>query len=117
MAAVILPGLVISSRVRQRPPPGSAARAGEPLGDEVPVDDVPEGVDVVAESGDQRAVLRMLALRPHYIWLPIGRLPVLSGLIDRDYRVDLETGTSFIATRRDLPRVASRAAPLAGCFP
>jgi hypothetical protein len=59
----------------------------------------------------------MLALRPHYIWLPIGRLPLLSGLIDRDYRVDLETGTSFIATRRDLPRVASRAAPLPGCFP
>jgi hypothetical protein len=70
-----------------------------------------------AENGEQRAVLRMLALRPHYIWLPLGRLPVLSGLIDRDYRVDLETGTSFIATRRDLPRVASRMAPLPGCFP
>jgi len=45
--------------------------------------------------------------RPEYIWLPVPRAAsVKAWARDHGYRIDVETGRSFVATRSDLPRLS-----------
>jgi len=68
--------------------------------------------------GDPGAMTRLQAISPEYAWLP-------QGLTDRakpwfashGYRIDVNTPTSFVAVRNDLPRIQSVAAGAAPCFP
>ena len=55
--------------------------------------------------------------RPEYVWLSsTAGAPAAVWLKANGYRVDVDTGTSFIAARADLPPLAT-AAPMPACFP
>ncbi len=38
-------------------------------------------------------------------------------LVDNGYRLDADTGASFVASRGDLPRLPAPTQSLGGCFP
>ena len=83
---------------------------------------------VYTDQTDQRRVaierglpagLRFLdEVRPEYIWLTRSSVEVRHWLDQQaDYRVDLETPSSFLGVRRDQPVVTQVSAVPAACFP
>jgi hypothetical protein len=55
--------------------------------------------------------------RPEYVWLRNDTAAATKQwLASHGYRIDVDTGVSFIATRAELPPLAP-AATLRGCFP
>ena len=70
-----------------------------------------------AEHGDAQALERMAALGTDYVWLPSTRAAARAWLEGHGYRVDLDTGASFIAARDALPRIGGGKPPLGACFP
>jgi hypothetical protein len=69
------------------------------------------------ELGDEEAANVVAALSPDYVWLRSGRTRARQWLLENGYRVDADTGASFVASRGDLPRLATPAQPLDACFP
>ena len=69
------------------------------------------------ESGDEAAIARLVRLGPEYVWLRSKLSPTRRALVTRGYRVDVDTGASFIAVRADLPVLPASASPLPACFP
>ena len=70
-----------------------------------------------AERGEPSAIARLTALRVEYFWLPSSLTAMRAGLVAAGYRIDVDTGSSFVAVRGDLPVLAGDAAPLPACFP
>ena len=70
-----------------------------------------------AEHGDRAALARMASLGTDYVWLPSTRTDARAWLEANGYRVDVDTGLSFIAARSELPRVRGGKPTLAACFP
>jgi hypothetical protein len=55
--------------------------------------------------------------QPEYVWLPVQVRSTKTWLADHGYRIDIETPRSYVAVRRDLPRLTT-APPLGpACFP
>ena len=69
------------------------------------------------ESGDEATIARLVRLGPEYVWLRSKLLPTRRALVTHGYRVDVDTGASFIAVRADLPVLSASASPLPACFP
>ena len=59
----------------------------------------------------------MFEIAPEFVWLPSSRTAIRALLERNGYRVDVDTGTSFIAVRADLPRLATSSPALPDCFP
>ena len=70
-----------------------------------------------AERGDPDAIARVIALRVEYVWLRASLTAMRDALVAAGYRVDVETGASFVAVRGDLPILPGNASPLPACFP
>ena len=70
-----------------------------------------------AERGEPSAIARLTASQVEYVWLPSSWTATRTGLVAAGYRVDVDTGASFVAVRGDLPQLRRDAAPLAECFP
>ena len=66
------------------------------------------------EAGGQAVVS---GLAPEYVWMRSSRAVAKQWLIDNGYRVDVDTGASFVASRGDLPRLTAPARSLGVCFP
>jgi hypothetical protein len=69
------------------------------------------------ERGDAEAAEVVAGLAPDYVWLRSGRTVTKQWLIENGYRVDADTGASFVASRGDLPRLTIPGRPLSACFP
>jgi hypothetical protein len=69
------------------------------------------------ERGDDAAIARLIRLGPEYVWLRSNLLSTRRALVNGGYRVDVDTGTSFIAVRADVPALSASASPLPACFP
>jgi hypothetical protein len=69
------------------------------------------------ESGSAPAIEKMAAVRPEYVWLPASRRDALHAIVEKGYRMDVESPASFVLTRADLPRLPANQAPLSTCFP
>ena len=74
-------------------------------------------VNRAAEYGDSAALTHMASLGTDYVWLPSDRTAARAWLEANGYRVDLDTGRSFIAARGDLPSIGLKQPPLSACFP
>jgi hypothetical protein len=70
-----------------------------------------------AESGEPDASQRMFEIAPEFVWLPSSRSAIRALLEQHGYRVDVDTGTSFIAVRADLPQLPTNSPALPDCFP
>jgi hypothetical protein len=79
--------------------------------------------DVIREQlalgfGDPSAFGVFDRVRPEYVWLDASRAQrTRRWLAQHDYRIDIDTGRSFLAVRSDLPAVARVAVEASGCFP
>jgi hypothetical protein len=74
-------------------------------------------VDQAVESGNPDGFDFLGHERPEYVWLPTSTgSPTRTWLETHDYRMDIDTGTSFIATRADLP-ILGPGRELPRCFP
>jgi hypothetical protein len=51
------------------------------------------------------------------VWYPTEMTQLKHWLAANGYRIDIETGESFLAVRADLPPVPHRPAQAFGCFP
>jgi hypothetical protein len=69
------------------------------------------------ERGEPRALERLTATKPEYVWLPSAQSNVREWLAARGYRIDAVTARSFIAVRSDLPRIGVPSNGSSGCFP
>ncbi len=70
--------------------------------------------DVVAGSAKGREYLARV--RPEYVWLPqAGGRATREWLIEHGYRLDVDTASSYIATRADLAPLAP-GVPMPACF-
>ena len=69
------------------------------------------------ERGDAAAIAKMTVLGPEYVWLRASLTATRARLAASGYRIDVETGSSFVAVRNDLPVMTSAAPPLPVCFP
>jgi hypothetical protein len=68
--------------------------------------------------GDPEALMRIQAVAPEYAWLPHGHTDrAKPWFASHGYRIDIDTPTSFVAVRADLPRVPPVAEGAAPCFP
>jgi hypothetical protein len=68
-------------------------------------------------SGSAEALAYLGRARPEYIWLSTPTAtPLAEWLTAHDYRVDVKTDTSILATRLDLSPLAP-SPPASGCFP
>jgi hypothetical protein len=69
-------------------------------------------------EGDPAALRKFEQSPPEYVWLPQGRSDrVRAWLGSHGYRLDIETPTSFVGVRADLPKVVPAAVASSGCFP
>jgi hypothetical protein len=55
--------------------------------------------------------------RPEYVWYPAEMTTLKQWVAGNGYRVDIETGESFLAVRADLPPVPRPPDQVFGCFP
>jgi hypothetical protein len=69
------------------------------------------------ERGDADGRKVVAELAPDYVWLRSSKAPARQWLADNGYRVEADTGTSFVAARSDLPRLAVPRQSLGACFP
>jgi hypothetical protein len=68
--------------------------------------------------GDPVALAQLQAASPEYAWLPQGHTGrAKPWFASHGYRIDIDTPLSFVAVRKDLPRVPPVAAGPAPCFP
>ena len=57
--------------------------------------------------GRAEGIAYLERVRPEYVWLSLpDARAVAEWLLDHDYRLDVKTETSFVATRSDLPPLA-----------
>jgi hypothetical protein len=70
-------------------------------------------------GGESDALANLQALSPEYAWLPVGKTTqAKTWFASHGYRIDVSTPQSFVAVRKDLPRVAAVAATASPpCFP
>lgn len=55
---------------------------------------------------------------PEYVWLPTARAErTRQWLTSHAYRIDVQTAESFVAVRRDLPKLQAIPGPSPACFP
>jgi hypothetical protein len=55
---------------------------------------------------------------PEYVWLPTARAErTRQWLTSHEYRIDVQTPESFVAVRRDLPKLQAIPGPSPACFP
>ena len=69
------------------------------------------------ERGDANGTAVVSELAPEYVWTPSSRGVAKQWLVDNGYRLDADTGASFVASRGDLPRLPAPTQSLGGCFP
>ena len=69
------------------------------------------------ESGDPAALARITELGTDYVWLPSSRTAARQWLEAHRYRVDIDTGASFIAVRGTLPKLSKAEMASPPCFP
>jgi hypothetical protein len=75
------------------------------------------GIQSAAAHGLPAGLEYLRHTRPEYVWLlSSAAAPTAAWLKANGYRVDVDTGTSFVASRGDLPPLTI-AAPLPRCFP
>jgi hypothetical protein len=70
-------------------------------------------------NGTAEGLNTLAAWRPEYVWLPATSVAAKNWLAGNGYRLDTETGRSFVAVRDDVPRLVPAGA-FAGnrpCFP
>jgi hypothetical protein len=67
--------------------------------------------------GTGRGTAFLERTRPEYVWYPTEMTQLKHWLAANGYRIDIETGESFLAVRADLPPVPHRPAQAFGCFP
>jgi hypothetical protein len=67
--------------------------------------------------GTGRGTAFLERTRPEYVWYPTEMTQLRHWLAANGYRIDIETGESFLAVRADLPPVPHRPAQAFGCFP
>ena len=69
------------------------------------------------EQGDPAATAAFTSLSPAYVWLPSTSQAARHWLENNAYRIDVDTGKSFVAVRSDLPRLPKSTGALSACFP
>jgi hypothetical protein len=73
---------------------------------------------VAIAFGQQQGLDELSRSTPEYVWLPMKNSQrTRTWLAAHDYRIDIETPQSFVAVRRDLPRIEAVARTSAACFP
>jgi len=74
-------------------------------------------LQAAVEHGLAPGIEFLRATRPEYVWLATATgAPAAAWLTANGYRMDVETGESFIATREDVAPVTI-APPQSRCFP
>ena len=70
-------------------------------------------------NGTAEGLRTLAAWRPEYVWLPATSVAARNWLAGNGYRLDTETGRSFVAVRDDVPRLvpAGASAGTRPCFP
>jgi hypothetical protein len=68
------------------------------------------------ERGDADAQKLVAGLSPDYVWLRSSKIQAREWLLANGYRIDVDTGMSFVAARRSLPRLEPTE-PMSRCFP
>ena len=70
-------------------------------------------------SGGREGLAALAVWRPEYVWLPTSSRVTREWLMSSGYRLDFDSGKSFIATRGTLPplRQPSQSFPRQRCFP
>jgi hypothetical protein len=69
------------------------------------------------ERATPRGIAFLQQLNPEYVWMPSALAPLRDWLAAHGYRIDLQTGQSFVAVRADRPRLPAFSEPVTGCFP
>ena len=69
------------------------------------------------ERGDEEGQKVFAELAPEYVWLPASKARAKQWLLENGYRIEGDTGESFVASRRDAPRLAAPRALMSACFP
>jgi hypothetical protein len=70
------------------------------------------------EEGDASGMASLGRLSPEYVWLSDAVSgPTKAWVREHGYRIDVDTGRSFVAVRNDLPVVPTVGGGTAGCFP
>jgi hypothetical protein len=69
------------------------------------------------EKSDPSATAAFLSLSPGYVWLPSTSQTARHWLENNAYRIDADTGKSFVAVRNDLARLPRSTGLLSACFP
>ncbi|MCA1563235.1 MAG: hypothetical protein LC753_18740 [Acidobacteria bacterium] len=69
------------------------------------------------ERGDPKAQKIVAGLAPHYVWLPASRAAAKQWLLENGYRVEIDTGMSFVARREGTGQLAVPRESLPACFP
>ena len=67
--------------------------------------------------GTPKGTAFLARTRPEYIWYPQSKTELRAWVPDNGYRIDVETGESFLAVRSDLQVVRQPAVQTFGCFP
>ena len=69
------------------------------------------------ERGEPDAAAQVQQIGPDYVWLQASKVKAKAWLEENGYRIDVDTGLSFIATRQDLPKLLTATHPMPSCFP
>jgi hypothetical protein len=69
------------------------------------------------ERGEAHGTAIVSELAPEYVWMRSSRSAAKRWLVENGYRIDADTGVSFVASRRDLPPPMAPAQTLGACFP
>jgi hypothetical protein len=93
------------------------SRIGPTRGSETVYSDKTIQTQTAIWTGEPEGLRFLDRVRPEYVWLklPAGA-PTRAWLAANGYRIDADTGASFIATRADLPPLAATR-PMPSCFP
>jgi hypothetical protein len=68
-------------------------------------------------KGSPRGLTAIDRDKPEYVWMQSDRVALRRGLLERGYRIDLQTPESFVAVREDLPPIRRIEVRSSGCFP